>query len=123
MPAVEQSVDVNVAVSTAYDQWARFESYPEWMEGVASVERNGDTHLHWVAKVKSEVAEVENETREWDARIVEQTRDRRLSWESIRGNARREAECGGSHVRASRRVVVPRHLSHGVGTRGRARGE
>jgi uncharacterized membrane protein len=94
MPAVEQSVEVNVAVTTAYDQWARFESYPEWMEGVASVVRNGDTHLHWVAKVRSEVAEVENETREWDARIIEQTRDRRLSWESIRATPDEKPNAG-----------------------------
>ena len=53
------------------------------MEGVASVERTGETHLHWVAKVMDAVAEVENETREWDARITEQVRDSRVSWESI----------------------------------------
>jgi len=85
MPTVEQSIDVNVDVTTAYDQWARFESFPEWMEGVASVDQTGDGHLHWVAKVKDEVAEVKNETREWDARITEQVRDRRISWESIGG--------------------------------------
>ena len=75
MSTAEQSIDVNVDVTTAYDQWARFESFPQWMEGVASVDQIDDTRLHWVAKVKNEVAEVENETREWDARITEQTRD------------------------------------------------
>ena len=69
MATAEQSIDVNVTVTTAYDQWARFESFPRWMEGVASVDQIDDTHLHWVAKVKNEVAEVENETREWDARM------------------------------------------------------
>ena len=85
MSTAEQSVDVNVNVTTAYDQWAQFESFPRWMEGVASVDRIDDTHLHWVAKVKNEVAEVENETREWDAQITAQIRDRRISWESIGG--------------------------------------
>ena len=41
MHTVEQSVDVNVDVSTAYDQWTRFDSFPQWMEGVASVEQTG----------------------------------------------------------------------------------
>lgn len=82
MPSVEQSIDVDAPVSAAYDQWTRFESFPQWMEGVASVDRTDDTHLHWVAKVRTEFATVENETREWDARITEQTRDRRISWES-----------------------------------------
>ena len=83
MSTAEQSIDVNVDVTTAYDQWAQFESFPQWMEGVASVEQIDDTRLHWVAKVKDEVATLENETREWDARITEQTRERRISWESL----------------------------------------
>jgi uncharacterized membrane protein len=86
MSTVEQSIDVNVDVATTYEQWARFESYPQWMEGVASVSQTDDTRLHWVAKVKNEVATVENETREWDARITERTRDQRISWESVGGS-------------------------------------
>lgn len=45
--------------------------------------RSGNTRLHWVAKVRHELATVKDETREWDARITEQTRDRRIAWESI----------------------------------------
>jgi uncharacterized membrane protein len=85
MPTVEQSIDTNVAVATAYDQWTRFESFPQWMEGVASVDRIDGSRLHWVAKVRAEFATVENETREWDAQITEQSRDKRVSWESIGG--------------------------------------
>jgi len=85
MSSAEQSIVVNVDVTTAYGQWTRFESFPRWMEGVASVDQIDDTHLHWVAKVKSDVAEIENETREWDARITEQVEDSRISWESVGG--------------------------------------
>ena len=94
MASAEQSIDVNVDAATAYGQWARFESYPEWMEGVASVEQTGDGRLHWVARVKSEVAEVENETREWDARITEQLRDRRIAWESVGGDPDEKPNAG-----------------------------
>jgi uncharacterized membrane protein len=94
MPTVEQSIDANVDISTAYDQWARFESFPQWMEGVASIERTGDARLHWVAKVRSEFATVEGETREWDARIVEQTRDKRVSWESMGGRPDQKPDSG-----------------------------
>jgi uncharacterized membrane protein len=83
MPTVEQAIVVNVAVSTAYDQWDRFESYPRWMEGVASVDRVGHGRLHWVARVRDEFAAFVDETREWDARITEQTRDKRVAWESM----------------------------------------
>ena len=94
MPTVEQSVDVGVNVGTAYDQWTRFESYPRWMEGVASVAQTGDGRLHWVARVREEFAAVEGETREWDARITEKTRDERISWESIGGNPDRKPDAG-----------------------------
>ena len=95
MPTVEQSIDVNVDVTTAYDQWSRFESFPQWMEGVASVDQIDDTHLHWVAKVKNEVATVKNETREWDAQITEQVRDKRISWESVGGKPGEKPNAGG----------------------------
>src|SRR5512141_3007062 len=85
MPTVEQSVDVNVDAATAYDQWTQFKTYPRWMEGVASIEQTDDSHLHWVAKVRNEFATVKDETREWDARITAQTRDRRVAWESVGG--------------------------------------
>ena len=94
MATVEQTVDVNVDVTTAYDQWAQFESFPQWMEGVVSVDQIGDSRLHWVARVQNEVATVENETREWDARITEQTRDTRISWESVGGTPDEKPNAG-----------------------------
>jgi uncharacterized membrane protein len=94
MSTAKQSIDVNVDVTTAYDQWAQFESFPRWMEGVASVDQIDDVHLHWVAKVKDDVAEVENETREWDAQITEWVRDRRISWESVGGKPDEKPNAG-----------------------------
>jgi uncharacterized membrane protein len=94
MPTVERSIDVNVGVSSAYDQWTRFDSFPRWMEGVASVDRIDDGRLHWVAKVRSEFATVEGETREWDARITEQTRNRRVSWQSLGGKPDQKPDSG-----------------------------
>jgi len=85
MSTAEQSIEVNVGVTTAYDEGTRFDSFPRWLEGVASVDGIDDTHLRWVAKVKNEVAEVKNETLEWDARITAQIRDTRISWESVGG--------------------------------------
>jgi uncharacterized membrane protein len=94
MPIVEQSVNVNVDVRTAYDQWTRFDSFPQWMEGVASIDQIDDSRLHWVAKVRSEFATVEGETREWDARIIEQTRDKRVSWETLGGKPGKTPDSG-----------------------------
>jgi len=121
MPTVEQSIDVNVDVTMAYDQRSRFESFPRWMEGVASVDQTSDSHLHWVAKVRNEFATVKDETREWDARITEHTRDKRISRESVGGKPDEKPNAGAATFRVARRVVVPRHLPDGVGTRRRAR--
>ena len=109
MPTVEQSINVNVDVATAYDQWSRFESFPQWMEGVASVEQTGDSHLHWVAKVRNEFATVKDETREWDARITEHTLDKRISWESVGGSPMRSPTRGRPRLSLSaiRRAASP----------------
>jgi uncharacterized membrane protein len=78
MAAVTKSIDVNVPILTAYNQWTQFEDFPHFMEGVKSVKQLDDTHLHWVA----EIAGVE---KEWDAEITEQHPDERIAWKSLSG--------------------------------------
>jgi uncharacterized membrane protein len=78
MSTIEKSVEVEVPVRTAYDQWTQFESFPRFMEGVESVTQLDDKHVHW----KAEIAGV---TREWDAEIVDQTPDERITWRSLEG--------------------------------------
>ena len=51
---IKESIDVDVPVSTAYNQWTQFEEFPKLMEGVESVEQIDDTHLRWVAEVGGE---------------------------------------------------------------------
>jgi uncharacterized membrane protein len=94
VPTVEQSVDVKVDVATAYEQWTRFDSFPQWMEGVVSVVPLDHDRLHWVARVRDEFATVAGETREWDARITEQTCDTRVSWESLGAQPGRKPDSG-----------------------------
>lgn len=78
MSTIEKSVQVAVPVSTAYDQWTQFESFPQFMEGVESVRQLDDKHLHW----KAEIGGV---TREWDAEIVDQVPDERITWRAVEG--------------------------------------
>jgi uncharacterized membrane protein len=76
MSTIEESIDIEVPVSTAYSQWTQFESFPNFMEGVERVEQHGDTHLHWVA-------EIGGTRREWDAEITEQHPDERIAWKAV----------------------------------------
>ena len=78
MASVVESIDVEVPVSTAYNQWTQFEEFPRFMEGVKSVTQKDDTHLHWIA-------EVAGKEKEWDAEITEQHADERVAWRATSG--------------------------------------
>src|SRR2546426_1325111 len=79
---ITESIEVDVPVSTAYNQWTQFEDFPLFMEGVENVEQKDDTRLHWVAKVGGK-------TNEWDAKILEQHPDKQISWISEDGKKTR----------------------------------
>ena len=79
MGKVEKSVDVQVPVRTAYNQWTQFEEFPQFMEGVKEVRQLDDTRLHWVA-------DIAGKTEEWEARITEQTPDQRVAWTAESGS-------------------------------------
>jgi uncharacterized membrane protein len=78
MASIEQSVEVNVPVRTAYNQWTQFEEFPRFMEGVESVRQLSDRRLHWRANIGGR-------TKEWDAEITEQRPDERIAWTSRSG--------------------------------------
>lgn len=76
MSSIEQSVDVNVPIRTAYNQWTQFESFPEFMEGVESIKQLSDTRTAWVV-------EIAGVRREFEAEITEQHPDERVAWKSL----------------------------------------
>ncbi|MCK9792808.1 SRPBCC family protein [Isoptericola sp. 4D.3] len=78
MASVTKSIDVDVPIRTAYDQWTQFETFPQFMEGVEAIQQQDDTHLHW----KTRVGGVE---REFDATITEQHPEERVAWKSTSG--------------------------------------
>src|SRR5262245_11434573 len=78
MSTLEQSIDVNVPVRTAYNQWTQFEEFPRFMEGVKEVKQLDDKRLHWRANIGGK-------EEEWDADIAEQIPDKRIAWKNISG--------------------------------------
>ena len=78
MSKIEKSIEVNVPVRTAYNQWTQFEEFPKFMEGVEEIRQIDDTHLHWVA-------EIGGTRHEWDAVITEQLPDERVAWRNTDG--------------------------------------
>jgi uncharacterized membrane protein len=75
---IEESIDVQVPVRTAYNQWTQFEDFPQFMDGLKEVKQLTDTRLRW----RAEIAGVE---REWEAEITEQRPDERIAWQSLDG--------------------------------------
>lgn len=78
MSLIEKSIEINVPVRAAYNQWTQFEEFPKFMEGVKHVKQIDDTHLHWKA-------EIGGKEKEWDAEITEQIPDERVAWRSRNG--------------------------------------
>ncbi len=78
MSTVEKSIDVDVPVATAYNQWTQFESFPQFMEGVDRIEQTSSTQTHWVTSIGGV-------TREFDAEITEQHPDERVAWTTLDG--------------------------------------
>jgi uncharacterized membrane protein len=79
---IDESIEVGVPVSAAYNQWTQFEEFPLFMEGVDDVRQLDDTRLHWVATIGGQTAE-------WDAKILEQHPDTQISWISEDGKKTR----------------------------------
>ncbi len=113
MSEIQKSVDVNVPVRTAYNQWTQFEEFPRFMRGVEEVRQVDDRHLHWKALVGGK-------TVEWDAEIHEQVPDQCIAWRSTSG-VRNEGTVLFKHLGPSRcritllMTVEPQRFTEKVG--------
>jgi uncharacterized membrane protein len=75
---IAESIEVNVPVKAAYNQWTQFTEFPRFMDSVLEVRQLDNKHLHWKARIAGE-------EKEWDAEITEQIPDKRIAWTSTGG--------------------------------------
>ena len=75
---VQQSMDVAVPLSIAYNQWTQFEEYPNFMHRVDSASQDDEGHVTFTEKMW-------NFSRDFKAEIVEQRPDERIVWRSVNG--------------------------------------
>ncbi|TKV29544.1 SRPBCC family protein [Arthrobacter sp. NamB2] len=75
---VEETVVVNLPVTTVYNQWTQFEEFPQFMGGIKQITQLSDDRLEWVA-------EIGGIRRQWEAKILEQVPDRKVSWAATEG--------------------------------------
>ncbi|MDQ1033720.1 putative membrane protein [Streptomyces sp. V3I8] len=76
MFTVEETIEVAVPVSTAYNQWTQFKSFPRFMTVVKRVDQVRPALLTW----KLAVGPLRHE---FQAEIVEQEPDSHLTWRSL----------------------------------------
>src|SRR4028119_2129280 len=100
---VEKSIQVDVPVRTAYDQWTQFEDFPHFMGGVKEVRQLDDRRLHWVA-------EIAGVRRQWEATVLEQEPDRKVAWAATEGAT--NAGAGGFVAAGPGSAVVSRQLEY-----------
>lgn len=79
MSTIKETVEVDVPVHTAYNQWTQFEEFPNFMEGVEEVRQLDDRHNHWTTKIAGV-------RREFDTEIVDQLADERVTWRTTSGD-------------------------------------
>src|SRR5262245_36917433 len=78
MTQIEKHTDVELPLSTVYNQWTQFEEFPRFMEGIKEVKQINDTTLRWKANIGGKDVE-------WTAKILHQVPDARVAWASIEG--------------------------------------
>ena len=83
MPKIEDTIEVQVPVQQAYNQWTQFEQFPSFMEGIQSVQQLDDTHVQWVAEIRGE-------SRQWTTEITEQQPDKKIAWKTIDGEVKND---------------------------------
>jgi len=97
MAVIDQTIVVNVPLRVAYEQWAQFEDFPRFMEGVEQVHQLNDATLEWRTKIGG----VERSGR---TRIVEQVPDQRITWIAT-GGARNDGTVSFSSLGATTTCV------------------
>jgi uncharacterized membrane protein len=83
MPKVQDSIQVQVPVQQAYNQWTQFEEFPRFMDGIQSIQQLDETHVQWVAEIRGE-------SRQWTTEITEQQPDEKIAWKTIDGEVRND---------------------------------
>jgi len=78
MSHIDTSIEVDVPVRTAYNQWTQFEEFPRFMDGVREVRQLDERRLEWQA-------EIGGKELIWRAEITEQIPDARIAWHSTSG--------------------------------------
>lgn len=75
----EKSIQIDAQPDEVYDLWANYENFPRFMSHVVEVRDLGRGRSHWVVRGPA------GAQFEWDSKLTERSRGRRLAWRSEPG--------------------------------------
>src|SRR4029453_4081357 len=106
MPKVQDSIEVQVPVQQAYNQWTQFEEFPKFMDGIQSVQQLDETHADGAAGIRGG-------SRQWTTEITEQQPDEKVAWKTIAGEVKNDGvvtfeQVGDRQTRANVQMDVQR---------------
>lgn len=76
--AFDENIEVAAPVAEVYRRWTDFARFPEFMDNVEAVRPLGGGRYHWVARILGA-------KQEWDAEVIDQQENQRISWRSLNG--------------------------------------
>ena len=77
---IAKSVTINKSPEDVYRFWKQIENLPLFMQHLQEVRRLDDRRSHWIASAPL------GRTVEWDAELLEDDENRRLTWHSVSGS-------------------------------------
>jgi uncharacterized membrane protein len=77
---IQQSVDIGVPIELVYNQWTRFEDWPEFMHRLESVDQVDDSTVAFQTKIWAI-------KKRFEAEILEQRPEERIEWNVTQGYA------------------------------------
>jgi uncharacterized membrane protein len=78
---IEESITVGKPAEQVYALWRQLENLPRFMSHLESVSVSDRDRSHWVAKLPGPLR------LEWDATIVDEQENKKLSWRSLPGSS------------------------------------
>lgn len=78
MAFIDKTIEVEADVRDVYEAWTGFADYPRFMETVEIVTVLPGDRLHWVALIDEVHCE-------WDADVVAEVPDEKVTWQALDG--------------------------------------
>ena len=99
MDTITETIEVDVPVRTAYDQWTQFEQFPKFMDNVERVDQLTDSELRWHASIAGS-----DET--FRTRITDQIPDDHIAWTTLRGDVEHKGRVAFNDLGSGRTKVT-----------------